>query len=999
MRPVETAPASGALELSFLPGDPPRAGRFLLWSWTGPAPTDQAPTAAGRPLPVDLVLPRGATGRSLGVRAVDATPVPVADAIDWLALLPVDPTPSPSVVAWSKVVRAALAVLARGRLVPGMSLDGFDAWRLGPLDPEDEAVFDALADALPPPAFAVLVGPADAWVRKGANSAPLRTQGGQPAAGRAGHQVLDPRWLVRAAADAVADAFVRTASAPVVASSSAYATTRPVDVSRTPDWLAAVDRSLTAGARPVLRLELPLDDDFETELAAGVDALDLGIRASLLLRSNADPSLLVEAEQLWDAPEAVLERLGEDAETDLLLALRRGATVWPPLGRALDDRRPTGVDLTPDEADELLGPVAAELAAAGFEVLWPADLLRSTLTLAARATTPTPDAVAGAGIDLQSLLDFRWHAQLDGADLTEAELAVLAEAKRPLVRLRGRWVAADPALLARLRERRRVRAGDLLASAMGGQVVVDGTPVPLEVEGPVAVLAQRLASLDGARERPEPAGLLATLRPYQRRGLAWLAEMADLGLGGCLADDMGLGKTVQLIALHLHRHRRGVRKADRRPTLVVCPATLLGNWEREVAKFAPSIPVRRYHGGGRTLGSVAGDEIVVATYGMVRRDRAELATVDWGLVVADEAQHVKNPLARTARELRLIPAQARIALTGTPVENRLSELWALLDWTTPGLLGSLEDFRQRVAIPVERERDPEATERFAQLVRPFLLRRRKADPEIAPDLPPKTEVDVLVPLTAEQLSLYESCARETLELIESSEGIQRQGLIFKLFTGLKQITNHPAQYLKEEGPIDGRSGKLAAFDEIVDVIVAEGESVLVFTQYVEMGRLLERHLAARHVPSLFLHGRVAVRKRQDQVDAFQAGAVPVMILSLKAGGTGLNLTRATHVIHYDRWWNPAVEDQATDRAYRIGQDRPVTVHRLLSEGTVEDRIAALIARKRELADAVVGEGEAWLSQLSDGELRDLVGFGAAPLPSEADREVRRGRRSGRGAEA
>ncbi len=363
---------------------------------------------------------------------------------------------------------------------------------------------------------------------------------------------------------------------------------------------------------------------------------------------------------------------------------------------------------------------------------------------------------------------------------------------------------------------------------------------------------------------------------------------------------------------------------------------------------------------------------MLATYGLVRRDRAALAEVRWGLVVADEAQHVKNPLSRGARELRAIPATARVALTGTPVENRLTDLWAILDWTTPGLLGPLDRFRRTVAVPVERYHDPEATDRLARVVRPFLLRRRKSDPGIAPELPAKIETDRVVPLTAEQATLYQAVVSEALDAISTKAGMARRGLVLKLLTELKQICNHPAQYLGQDGPLPGRSGKLAALDELTDVIVDEGDAVLVFSQYVVMCRLLQDHLAARGVETLFLHGGVPARKREEMVTRFQAGGVPVFLLSLKAGGTGLNLTRATHVIHYDRWWNPAVEDQATDRAHRIGQDRAVQVHRLIAEGTLEDRIAAVMATKRALAQSVVDSGEAWLSELSDAELAELV---------------------------
>jgi SNF2 family DNA or RNA helicase len=449
-----------------------------------------------------------------------------------------------------------------------------------------------------------------------------------------------------------------------------------------------------------------------------------------------------------------------------------------------------------------------------------------------------------------------------------------------------------------------------------------------------------------------------------------MSEMVDLGLGGVLADDMGLGKTIQLIALHLHRRSR-----DDGPTLVICPASLVGNWQRELARFAPSLLVHRYHGADRSLGAVGEHDVVVTTYGIVRRDADALAAHRWGLAVADEAQQVKNPNSATARSLRRIPGTARLAMTGTPVENRLTELWALLDWTTPGLLGGVDTFRRTIAIPVERDRDQDTTERFSRLIAPFLLRRRKDDPEIAPDLPPKTDTDHPVTLTPEQAGLYRAVVEEILAAIERAEGIARRGLVLKLLTALKQICNHPAQYLHQPGPLVGRSGKLAVFDELVGAITDAGDSTLVFTQYVAMGNLLLARLGELGITAEFLHGADSLTRRTQMVDRFQDGGFPVMVVSLKAGGTGLNLTRATHVIHYDRWWNPAVENQASDRVWRIGQDRPVQIHRLISEGTVEDRIAAVLAQKQALADAVVGGGESWLTELDDAELAALVRLG------------------------
>jgi SNF2 family DNA or RNA helicase len=442
---------------------------------------------------------------------------------------------------------------------------------------------------------------------------------------------------------------------------------------------------------------------------------------------------------------------------------------------------------------------------------------------------------------------------------------------------------------------------------------------------------------------------------------------------------MGLGKTITLIALHLHRQADG---ATRGPTLVVCPASLLGNWEREIERFAPGTAVLRYHGTRRSLDHVDGG-FVLTTYGTMRLDADTLGGRRWGLLVADEAQHVKNPRSETARALRQIPAGARVALTGTPIENSLSELWAILDWTCPGLLGTLSGFRQRFAGPIEAGEDPEAAERLSRLVRPFLLRRRKSDPGIVPELPDKTETDRPVALTREQAGLYEAAVRESMARIRTSGGMARRGLVMKLLTSLKQICNHPAQYLHEAEPrLPGRSGKLELLDELVDTILAEDGAMLVFTQYVAMARLIDRHLTERGVPTQLLHGGTRVQRREEMVRRFQDGEIPVFLLSLKAAGTGLNLTRADHVVHFDRWWNPAVEEQATDRAHRIGQTRPVQVHRLIAEGTVEDRIAAMLRGKRELADAVLRSGEpepSELTELTDAELADLVELRAAGL--------------------
>jgi SNF2 family DNA or RNA helicase len=692
----------------------------------------------------------------------------------------------------------------------------------------------------------------------------------------------------------------------------------------------------------------------------------------------------------------------------MVRALRRAADVWPPLGRLLPV--PRALALTPRELRDLLGTAGGRLAAQGVEVVRPPGAKAGALT--ARAVVgPGPGGEdlrawfgaggTGAGGGGGSPVQLTWQLCLDDDPLTEeeaAEVTAVVEAGGSAVRLRGRWVLIGDAPARTVRDSgglRPLTAVEALAAALTGGTEVHGAEVPVLPDDRLVEIARSLteAGRGGDTDATEPpAALTTTLRDYQLRGLTWLHRLTSLGLGGCLADDMGLGKTVQLIALHLLRRERG--EATGGPTLVVCPASLLGNWEREVKRFAPGTPVRRHHGPGRDIEGVK-DGFVLTTYGTMRLDAPQLAAVHWDLVVADEAQHVKNAYSSTAKALRRIGQDAvRIALTGTPVENNLSELWSILDWTTPGLLGGHARFRRRWIARIDAERtgtagtgaagpgEWPAAEQLAALVSPFLLRRRKSDPGIAPELPPKTETDRPVPLTAEQAALYRAQVERAMARIRAAGerrggdgAFARAGMVLRLLTSLKQICNHPAQFLKEdpaEARLTGRSGKLELLDELLGTILAEDGAALVFTQYVTMARLLERHLAARGIPALLIHGGTPVAERERLVRSFQDGEAPVFLLSLKAAGTGLNLTRADHVVHYDRWWNPAVEAQATDRAHRIGQTRPVQVHRMIVEGTVEDRIAALLEAKKELADAVLGSGEQVLARLSDDELADLV---------------------------
>ncbi|WP_082554229.1 DEAD/DEAH box helicase [Aeromicrobium sp. Root495] len=665
---------------------------------------------------------------------------------------------------------------------------------------------------------------------------------------------------------------------------------------------------------------------------------------------------------------------GAGARLGIRMLVSQAAWAWAPLERLLEEPDAGSVAVTASELGQLGTPRAtASLRSQRLEIEWPAELVRD---IEPRATVRRVEGTSSdrtRGFSATQLFRFDWQVALGDDVLTADEVDELARSQNGLLRLRDRWVFIDPNRLQRVlwQRGREITSGEALRAAVAGEVEIDGIRAEVEAVGWLEDLRERLARRPKELTPiPQPDDLDGSLRDYQLDGLRWMAQLVELGLGACLADDMGLGKTVMLISLHLHRAGLG----EKRPTLVVCPASVIGNWEREVRRFAPDVPVHRYHGAGRSLDDVR-EGFVITTYATMRRDAAVLAAHPggWSIVVADEAQNVKNVRAAAAKALRTIDSDTRLALTGTPVENNLAELWAILDWTTPGLLGTYEEFRRQWSRPIERHRDRDRTQSLARLIRPFVLRRRKSDPGIAPELPPKIETDYRVNLTREQVGLYEAVVRETMLEIESAQGMQRRGLIVKLLTQLKQICNHPAHFLREpDAPLTGRSGKLAELDELLDEIVSEGGAALVFTQYAQMGRLLARHLEERHMKAQFLHGGTGVPLREKMVQKFQAGDVPVFLLSLKAAGTGLNLTRADHVIHYDRWWNPAVEDQATDRAHRIGQTKVVQVHRLISEGTIEESIAELIAAKRALADAVVNAGEGALTELSDSELAELV---------------------------
>ena len=726
------------------------------------------------------------------------------------------------------------------------------------------------------------------------------------------------------------------------------------------------------------------DEDAGQEIAAGLYVpADRPWLLQTWVQSVEEPSLMVPLDRLREGEGA--DWLPPDHAEPVARSLSQAARVCPLLVRALGADAPGTLELTPGEACDVLARHAAALREAGFGVLlptWVGDVgVRTTLTLAEHGQH-RPENGTGIG---QALVDVDYRAAIGDVDLTLAELTELARLKRPLVRLRGEWAHLDPAQLRRAadylsgREPAAVSAGEALRLALVPDPDAPGQ-VDVEADGDLGDL------LSGRAEQAfvpmaEPPGLEAELRPYQRRGAAWLRYLDRLGLGAVLADDMGLGKTVQVLALLAHE--RSGDEGRPAPTLVVCPTSLVGNWCKEAARFAPKLRVHPHHGPKRPRGedlarAVEETDLVVTTYGVMLRDAEALSAVPWARVVCDEAQHIKNSRTKQAGAAREIPAPSRIALTGTPVENHLGELWSILDFANPGLLGPRQAFEKGIAADIQRDPATDAgqaaTARLRRVTAPFVLRRLKTDTSIISDLPAKQEMKAWCTLTAEQASLYKATVDEMTALIDEATGIRRKGLVLATMTKLKQVCNHPAHLLGDGSRLAGRSGKLAHLEELLTEMAAEGDKALCFTQYTEFGSRLAPYLEGKlGMPVLWLHGGTPRAKREAMVERFQTADGPMLfLLSLKAAGTGLNLTAAKQVVHVDRWWNPAVEDQATDRAFRIGQRRNVQVRKMVCVGTLEERVDALLERKKHLAEAVVGAGEDWLGNMSVAELREVV---------------------------
>ncbi len=1005
---TEALPATG-VHLVFVP-DATRP-RMLLWG----------SDVANHPLAVagesgSLLLP----DELFKLRRVRGYFVPLIDAVAQLAAMTqteIEQAPT-SIAVWSIAAKFLLELVARERLVPRVVKQAGDQrarWSVALNLPQDHDRFTSLVNAFPIAAHAV------PHVMDANNN----VGDARPATPATLTRIWSAAALLREFLDKAADQLLRNAWQQQMALASKRKLKTPIDFSGAPwplrlqhaliseasqfvpqgvqermvltelrHWTQSVAGTQVQQFRLCLQLQLPEDDETFFKL-------------NFLLQRDDDIQTRVTASELFMTGQVAAAKLDCElrvAHEQLLQMLAVASRSFPFIEAELRKPRPEAMQLKPRLAWEFIKHVPA-LRQAGVLVEMP-----EILTSDAQQRLSMQMCIGDEGqCDRDHELNYYWQATLAGDSITLEKLHELIDLRTPLARYQDTWVVLDPKELNHVLKLLEQHAGTIslplaLSLALTENIHQPDSGLRIQVlpQGSLAELVNHMRERETVREVEVPTTFIGTLRPYQQRGMSWLAHLTQLGLGACLADDMGLGKTVQLLAYLLHRQSidQAVGNDDTRPMLLVCPTSVVGNWEREIARFAPTLEVVRHYGIARIQNAEdftahCTGKLIITSYGLMRRDASWLRDIQFSVVVLDEAQFIKNSSSATARIARALKSSTRIALTGTPVENHLAELWSIMEFLNPGLLGPHETFRREIAIPVERYGREDVALRLRRMVAPFILRRVKTDPGIATDLPPKQETKVFCSLTREQATLYQHAIDEAFADIETADGITRRGRVLALLTALKQICNHPAHYLREQGPLNGRSGKLDRLSEMLIEVLATQDRVLVFTQYREMGERLVRVLSRlQGKPVPFLHGGVARTARDEMVRRFQE--VPkssrIMIVSLKAGGTGLNLTAATEVFHFDRWWNPAVEDQATDRAHRIGQQRNVQVYKLLCAGTVEEKIDAMLEAKRDLASRVVSGSESWITELDNHALRELFSLapnaivGDAPDADELDEQ-------------
>jgi len=890
---------------------------------------------------------------------------------------------------WVPALRLAAAMVARQHFLPDIVEERgkfFARWRAVPAHAESRAMAE-LAAAMPdacraiaanasapqPSAEVVLSGFVERALDHLVRSAAVPA----PSAFHASIDSLDEQWL----------AALTQPEGKLKGDRAALEQLRH----RVRDWWRPVELDASSPFRLCFRLEEPAAAPGDADANGADDRItpaEGSWRIRYLLQAHRDPSLLLPASEAWSdrgqAAKLFRQPSGFNLHEYLLQSLGEAARLCPLVEESLRGAMPESAQIDAADAVRFVTEHANFLDQAGFGVMLPAGWTSrgSRLRLSVHAKVKSPTMTGGGGLSLHEIVEVDFEAALGEQSVTLNELRALARLKAPLVRARGQWVLLDAQEIARATAllesgTRKMTAQDTVRMALDA-TTVDGVGVGgVSADGWLSGLLQQLKGHGRIEMLPAPSGFSGVLRPYQERGYWWLGFLGRWGLGACLADDMGLGKTIQTLA-HIERERE---EAPRPPVLLICPTSVIGNWQHEAARFTPALSVLVHHGTARAkeearfLEAAGAHDLVITSYSLLHRDFATLAKLAWSAIILDEVQNIKNPEGKQARAARALKGGYRIALTGTPVENNVGDLWSLMEFLNPGLLGTQAEFKRNFFVPIQASRDQAAAEHLKKLTAPFILRRLKTDKAVIADLPDKLEMKVFCTLTREQASLYAAVVEEAMPGLESASGIQRKGMVLATLSKLKQVCNHPAQFLKDNSAIPGRSGKLARLVEMLEEVIEGGERALVFSQFAEMGAILKRHLEAtfgREV--LFLHGGVPKARRDEMVARFQkedgAGS-PIFVLSLKAGGTGLNLTAASRVFHFDRWWNPAVEQQATDRAFRIGQLRNVFVHKFLCAGTLEEKIDAMIERKRALAETIVGTGEDWMTKLSTAELRDL----------------------------
>ncbi|MEL7506731.1 MAG: DEAD/DEAH box helicase [Cyanobacteria bacterium J06554_1] len=919
---------------------------------------------------------------------------------------------------WSHMARWSLDLMARGKFVPTVSADGSGAiatWHLLLNSAVDQARLRQFSDRMP--LVCRLYQSLKTQSRKSSTTKATKskTAGSKMANSKTAAspplaigfpEVASPLlqdFIANLVAAKVRD-LAQTQPLPVTAPLSkdlplrewvgALTQDKKKRFESTPAGLVRLNEALNTWTAPLQNLTTDALDSLRVGFRL-VPPPSGGLNWSLHygLESSDDENFCLDAQTIWQHPVDQLDYRGRTVDSPqekLLAGLGRAARLCEPIKQTLGDPSPSVCPLDPIQAFEFIKATTSRLQDNGFGVTLPENLVDPTkasasrLGLSVKALAPSRKQQR---LGLQSLLNFEWELSIGGQNVSQREFEQLISQQTPLVEVNGQWVELRPqdvkaaqSFFTSRQTQNKLSVEDILRISSGDGQLIDKLPVvAFEASGKLNELITTLTTGNQTlEEMKEPDGFEGKLRPYQARGVSWLSFLEQWGLGACLADDMGLGKTIQLIAFLLNLKQDSVLT---KPVLLVCPTSVLSNWQREVNKFGPELTTLIYHGDKRPKGSTFAKQaqrtnLVITSYTLVYRDLKELKRVEWQGLVLDEAQNIKNSDAKQSKAVRELESDFRIALTGTPVENRLAELWSIMDFLNPNYLGPKNFFQRRFATPIERYGDTDSLRTLRGLVQPFILRRLKTDRSIIQDLPDKQEMTVFCGLSAEQARLYQKTVDEALANIDEADGVKRRGMILGLLVKLKQICNHPAQYLKQASlGKQRRSAKLQRLNEMLEEVISEGDRALIFTQFAEWGNLLQAHLK-EHLgeDAMFLYGSTSQPAREAMVDRFQQdpNGPKLFILSLKAGGVGLNLTRANHVFHFDRWWNPAVENQATDRAFRIGQTRNVQVHKFVCSGTLEERINDMIESKKALAEQVVGAGEQWLTELDTDQLRDLL---------------------------